>query len=361
MPPPEAPIDNGPRPPRSITCVVPAYNAARTLARCLQSIADLGNQVDRCLVVDDGSTDQTADIAAAAGCDLIRISNSGAAAARNIGWRAAETELVWFLDADCAARPGCVTPLLAALDDARIAGVGGSFDNAHPDSLLACIFHEEVAVRHLRMPPRVNHLATGHVVYRHAVLAEVGGFDEDARWAHDVELSYRIVAAGYHLAMATESRVTHDHPTRLLPYLKKQAKQGYYRMRLYRLHPERATGDSYVGKLDILRPLLAALSAALAVAATVAIASGSGLIVTIAFVAVTAAMVACSVPMTVAIIRQTGLTVGLSALGVFTLRAYFRAAGMVAGFFTNPFALLTAPFARRMQTPSADRPTEGVP
>ena len=92
--------------PRS-SVIVPACDAAPTLARCLEAI--LGQRGDDCevIVVDDASSDDTRAIAEGFGVRAIALERrSGPAAARNIGAAAASSPLHFFLDADVEIAPG---------------------------------------------------------------------------------------------------------------------------------------------------------------------------------------------------------------------------------------------------------------
>ena len=118
------------------------------------------------IFVNDGSTDNTAEIVSRYDVRCINGPGQGPGAARNLGWRAAKTSLIWFMDADCVAEPDALSILLQHMEDPKVAGVGGSYGNMHPDSLLACLIHEEIVERHRTMPPEVNYLATFNVLYR---------------------------------------------------------------------------------------------------------------------------------------------------------------------------------------------------
>ena len=88
----------------SLSIVIPAYNSARTIARCLQSIADQGLEGLQVVVVDDGSSDDIADRVADFKVDLdlvyVRQPNSGVSVARNQGVSHASGDWVAFVDAD---------------------------------------------------------------------------------------------------------------------------------------------------------------------------------------------------------------------------------------------------------------------
>ena len=249
-------------PATAVTLVIPGRNCAHTLKQCLHSVMPLleDGQLHQIIFVNDGSTDNTESIAREFPVNIIRGSGEGPGAARNLGWRAATTELIWFMDSDCVAKPDALSKLLPHLASPSVAGVGGSYDNLYPDSLLAALIHEEIASRHLRMPTSVNFLATFNVVYRRNVLAEVSGFDESLTLAQDADLAFRIVGKGHQLSFEICSRVGHHHPRQWSSYMRTQRRQGCYRMLLYRRHPGRVRGDSYAGLVDYVQPPLAVVS-----------------------------------------------------------------------------------------------------
>ncbi|MDP2252784.1 MAG: glycosyltransferase family 2 protein, partial [Thiobacillus sp.] len=81
--------------------VIPAFNSAATLARAIESVRAQSWPAHEIIVVDDGSTDATAEIAAGFdGVRLIRQKNSGVSVARNAGAAAASGDWLAFLDAD---------------------------------------------------------------------------------------------------------------------------------------------------------------------------------------------------------------------------------------------------------------------
>lgn len=109
--------------PHLVSVVIPAYNASATLDATLLSVRGQTHRDLEILVVDDGSTDDTAAIverhaAADARVVLHRQANAGVAAARNRGWQAARSDLIAFVDADDLWTPGKLARQLAALDAA---------------------------------------------------------------------------------------------------------------------------------------------------------------------------------------------------------------------------------------------------
>ena len=89
---------------RMVTFVIPSYNAEKTLANCINSIRSVG--FFPIIVVDDGSIDNTSNIAKEFGVRVIKIANSGAYLARRVGLSLVKTPYVYFLDVDDLLLPG---------------------------------------------------------------------------------------------------------------------------------------------------------------------------------------------------------------------------------------------------------------
>ena len=109
--------------------VVPARNAAGSLADCLEALRtqQVPGERGELIVVDDCSTDDTAKIAAARGAQVLMADGRGPAAARNLGARAARDEILIFLDADTAPEPGWLDAMLEPFKDATIVAVKGRY------------------------------------------------------------------------------------------------------------------------------------------------------------------------------------------------------------------------------------------
>ncbi len=239
-----------------VSIIVPAYNASATLAGCIEACLNQTWEDREVIIVDDGSTDDTPRIAQSYPVHYIRQENSGPAAARNRGAREAQGAVLAFTDSDCIPCPDWVERLAGGIGG-QVAAVGGTYGIANPESLLARMVNEEIAVRHERLGELVDFLGSFNVAYRKDAFDAVGGFDESFRMAsaEDNDLSYRLQDAGYLLRFCPEAIVDHFHPTRLWPYLRTQMWHGYWRVKLYRKHAGRARkGDQYAGLGDLLAP-----------------------------------------------------------------------------------------------------------
>jgi glycosyltransferase involved in cell wall biosynthesis len=103
-----------------VTVVIPAYNAEATIDETLISVRAQTHTALEIIVVDDGSTDDTAAVvrrhaAADSRVKLLTQPNAGVAAARNLGWRRAASELVAFVDADDLFAPTKIAKQVAAI------------------------------------------------------------------------------------------------------------------------------------------------------------------------------------------------------------------------------------------------------
>ncbi|MGB2985785.1 MAG: glycosyltransferase [Phycisphaerae bacterium] len=244
-----------------VSLVVPGRNCAGTIRQCLDAVTPLleRTRLREIIFVDDGSTDDTAKIVAEFPVTYVTGDGKGPGAARNVGWRAARHPLVWFVDSDCVAEPDALDRLLPHLDDPKVGGVSGSYGIMNPESLLACLIHEEIIERHRAMPQRVDFLATFNVIYRREILERLDGFDERFLKGQDAELSFRVMAAGYELGFDFDSRVKHYHSSRWRGYLRTQRDQGYWRVWLHLSHSGHAVSDSYSNWVDHMQPPLAML------------------------------------------------------------------------------------------------------
>ncbi|MCP4642373.1 MAG: glycosyltransferase [bacterium] len=318
-----------------VSIVIPAHNGEATLAECLEACLNQTQPADEVIVVDDGSTDDTARIAEGYDVHYVWQENRGPAAARNRGAAEATGEVVAFTDSDCVPAEDWLEHLTAGFEDGVIS-VGGTYGMANPEPLLARIVHEEIALRHERFGKEVDFLGSFNVAYRKEAFEAVGGFDEAFTMAsgEDNDLAYRLADHGT-LRFARDAVVNHYHPDRLRPYLRTQMWHGCWRVKLYRKHPKRkGSGDRYAGTADLLAPGLILL---LAMAFAVQVASiphrvpvtVSGCLV-ILLVTVYAAL---RVPMALTLVKRTGNWRMLSYSDMAVLRDCARALGMVRGFW----------------------------
>jgi GT2 family glycosyltransferase len=311
----------------TVSIVIAAYNAARTLPPLLRACADQDFPHPlEVVVVDDGSTDDTRRLAAEAGVRVITQANRGPAAARNRGWREARAAVILFTDADCVPHRDWARLLAGAIDD-RGPVAGGSYGIANPGNLLAETIHAEIRWRHSRLPDEVEYVGSFNLGATRQALESVGGFDEayPAASGEDNDLSYRLRKAGHRIRFVPAALVDHHHATSLARYLREQSRHGTFRVMLYAAHPEQLRGDGYAGPLDFASPPLALLSLFAAVLSPLS--AGAAVVSLLSF----SSVLFLNTLLALRVALHAGTSTPLSLAGIGSLRAYARGWGMAKG------------------------------
>jgi glycosyltransferase involved in cell wall biosynthesis len=201
-----------------ISVVIPVRNGSRALEACLQAACAAALPQNEVIVVDDGSTDESAAIAARhtypGACRLIRlVPGRGASAARNAGAAAARGDILFFTDADCVMDAQTLPRAAATLAAAGPRTVVGGTYDTHPydpgffSAFQACFvnYHET------RRPDAPDYVATHAMAIRTADFAASGGFDEQfLPLLEDVEFCHRLRRDGLRLRMDPRVLVRHS-------------------------------------------------------------------------------------------------------------------------------------------------------
>ncbi len=250
--------------------VVPAYQAEDIVGPCVAALVAQSVPRDsyEVLVVDDGSTDQTAAVASAAGADaVLHVPHGGPAAARNAGVAAARGEIVLMTDADCVPSKGWIAAMVAPFADPQVMGTKGSY-RTKQRPWVARLVQLEYEIRYERMArlPSIDFIDTYAAAYRRHVLVEEQGFNTIYPMAsvEDVDLSFRVARRG-RLIFVPEAWVWHRHPATLNAYLRRKALYGYWRALLYIKQPDKAAGDSHTDPMLKVQFVLVAVMAILGV------------------------------------------------------------------------------------------------
>jgi cellulose synthase/poly-beta-1,6-N-acetylglucosamine synthase-like glycosyltransferase len=246
--------------------IIPAYQAAVVLPRCLDALCH--QSIDRSryeiIVVDDGSTDSTADIAeqtlrdhasAQGPCrtQVIRAPHGGPAHARNLGVQAAQSNLMLFTDADCEPEPDWIEQLSSVFTDPTISGAKGTY-RTRQTSLIARFVQQEYQERYDRLQrlAPIDFVDTYAAAYRREVFVDQGGFDAiglPTVAVEDQEFSFRVTTAGHRLVFVPEAAVYHQHNTSLGRYFRRKFNISYWKIFILRRHPSKALRDSHTPQM----------------------------------------------------------------------------------------------------------------
>ena len=177
-----------------ISVVIPAYNSSLFIQETVHSaLMQTGEDFTvEVIVVDDGSTDDTAHIARAAGATVVCKKNGGVSSSRNSGWSYARGHYILFLDGDDRLRPGALAVLMKALTvDAELGAVFAMAKDFISPELPA----EEQARLRPRNAPYYG-LLTGCMLVPRETMEQVGLFDETRETGEAVEWLTRMVDRG---------------------------------------------------------------------------------------------------------------------------------------------------------------------
>jgi GT2 family glycosyltransferase len=342
----------GPLPPQlaaapKASVVVAAYNAAATLADCLDSLKHLNYPDYETIIVDDGSTDSSAAIAEQSGARVVRVDHRGLAAARNAGIDAASGGVIAFIDADARADRDWLYHLVEAIVRRGAAGAGGpNFAPEPADAGAAAMAAAPGLPREVRAgDDRLSQLCGCNMAVARDALSAAGGFDPAFVSAgDDVDLSWRLAEAGGLLAYAPGATVIHERRTRLNSYLAQQRGYGRGEGLLWRRYPLRGGGDDemYGGAASWLASLFGGPRVYYG-------AFGRGLFQTV-YPAGGGATLA-GVPLTLQWVGIAALLLVLGALNRFL--GVLGAAGLNISLAAAAGAAARAPLVRRFQTPVA--------
>jgi glycosyltransferase involved in cell wall biosynthesis len=182
----------------TISCIIAVYNGRRYLAQAIESVRAQSRPVDEIIVVDDGSTDDSADVAAGFGPPVVcvRQQNAGQSAARNLGVRVSRGDMLSFLDSDDLIHPRKIERQLHRFDEAPHLML--------IDAYAQNFWSPEIPEDQRRLTgwqsmthsdkPWPEFIATW--LFRRDVWQRVGGFDENRRFGEDSDWHDRVRFSG---------------------------------------------------------------------------------------------------------------------------------------------------------------------
>ena len=244
--------------PGAVTVVIPAFNAQRTIRQTLFAVLAQSMPAAEVIVIDDGSTDLTAELvrSMAPPIRLISQTNTGPAMARNVGIQFARTEFVAFTDSDCVPDPGWLADLLAEFDSPEIAGVGGVVRGIGNGTLGQYFDWSRLLQPVVNAQNKVDFLITANAVFRRSCLVEAGMFCSRFKkpGGEEPDLCRRIRDRGYQLRATSRGLVEHHHKATLAAFCATFANYGEGRFLLAAVYPEYAIpGDP---RMSLIRHLL---------------------------------------------------------------------------------------------------------
>jgi GT2 family glycosyltransferase len=213
-----------------ISVVVCTYNGARTIRDCFEALEKLDYPGYEVIVVNDGSTDATENIAKEFPFRLISTPNRGLSHARNTGLYLATGEIVAYTDDDAYPDPHWLTYLAEMFLTTTHAGIGGPNLPPSDDGWIAeCVANAPGGPIHVLLDDQMaEHIPGCNMAFRKECLESIGGFDPQFRAAgDDVDICWRLQEKGWTLGFHPSALVWHHRRNSVRTYWRQQ--RGYGR------------------------------------------------------------------------------------------------------------------------------------
>ncbi|HEX5069852.1 MAG TPA: glycosyltransferase, partial [Vicinamibacterales bacterium] len=194
--------------PPAVSIVIPVRNDARRLRRCLETLREAASgAVFEIIVADNGSTDDSARVAAEAGAIVVPLPDRRVAQVRNEAAARARGEYLAFVDADHELDPGWSHAAMRALSDPAIDAAGAQY-YAPADGTWVQRAYDRLR-RHRSGDHAVGWLPSGNLIIRRAAFERLGGFDAALETCEDVDLCQRLTAGGGRIMAVEGMRSVH--------------------------------------------------------------------------------------------------------------------------------------------------------
>jgi len=196
--------------PLTVSVIIPVRNSAQYLRACLEHLRGSLCPPFQCIVVDDGSSDESAAVAREFSATVLSTPHRGSATARNLGAGTATGDILLFLDADVCVQPDTISRVLRNFElDPSLDALIGSYDDS-PGSqdflsqyrnLMHCFVHQ-------RARREACTFWTGCGAIRRSIFVTYSGFDQSLLM-DDIDLGYRLTRARRKLILDKDLQVKH--------------------------------------------------------------------------------------------------------------------------------------------------------
>jgi len=208
---------------QSVSVIIPVFNSQKTIAACLGAVFRSSFKRFEVIVVDDGSTDDSAAISHRFPCRVIQLEKqSGPGAARNAGARVASADIFFFLDSDILIEPSTLSLIIDSFRDRP--DISGLFCSYQKDTIPSnfCSTYKNLLHHFIHQTSReeASTFCGGFGALTKDAFLSVGGFDETYKALEDVELGYRLMLASHRIYLNKRIQVTHCKTYSLLGLIK---------------------------------------------------------------------------------------------------------------------------------------------
>lgn len=206
-----------------ISVIIPAYNAAGTIKKCLESLEKQTFQPEEIIVVDDGSADKTLRVLSELKTQnpklkILKQKHKGVSKARNFGAKKARGEILAFTDSDCVPPKNWLKKINAVFANSKVGAVGGGYSSGIDNSFWQVFSNEELSFRRRKMNGFVSTALSNNMACRKTLFWEAGGFPKKYPVCEDMFLSYQI-SRKHKILWLKNNGVKHHFKSSLRDYL----------------------------------------------------------------------------------------------------------------------------------------------
>jgi glycosyltransferase involved in cell wall biosynthesis len=221
-----------------VSVVIPVHNGESKLPMCLQAVLQSEYSNYQIVVVDDGSSDRTIDVAKQYPCTLVQLQqNSGPSIARNVGVEHAKGEFVLFIDDDVLVQPNTISNIISIFrENQDIAAMVGNLTKKSGFKNYFSQFKNLHHRYHLCLFPNyIQECFTSITAVKREIFLQANGFNEKINTpsVEDVEFGQRLSDQGFKILHVKNLNVMHFKHYSLETYFKNTLNRSYCHFKLF--------------------------------------------------------------------------------------------------------------------------------
>ena len=232
-----------------VSIIIPAKNEELRLGLCLDSIRSLkaDQNLYEVIVIDNGSTDRTVEIARQYGARVEVVKNVTIAKLRNYGAAMAKGRIFAFVDSDCILSSSWLEPIFEEFKNNKVGAIGSNYQLKGEGTWVERVSEFQMSETLERC--ETNWIQSGNLVIKREVFDLVSGFDEKLRVCEDSDICYRIKDAGY--SILSNKKICSYHlgfPVTLGQFIRKEF---WYGSDILNLCVKHSKSGRYLGVLSV--------------------------------------------------------------------------------------------------------------
>lgn len=180
-----------------VSIIIPALNEEKNIGQCLEAIKHLDFHKENLevIVVDNGSSDKTVEIAKLLGAQVVIKADASIASLRNLGAGIAQGDVLAFVDADCVVARFWLAEALRELENRDVGAAGSNMQLGKQGTWVSQAWEFKKIGKNKRR--EVDWIQSGNLIIKRKCFEDVGGFDNRLNVCEDSDICYRIKSSGY--------------------------------------------------------------------------------------------------------------------------------------------------------------------